>query len=256
MNEMMAPMRYEEALAALHESGPYGVPELASRAGISRPTLYRLLSGAAPRADDLEELALAAGWRLDIDLRALSDPLAAVAVRVLLGDDAVQPWASESETWRERLDRFVDARPRSDREVALIDEAGRASAPANRPGARHLKGEHWRVDRLVSAGRASARRWALSGWAALDALGIDAPAPTIMWVEDPHAMEQLLRDSFRSTRANSADLIVIPAHPSVFAGTTAVSDVELVSPLQAFVDAVGLGGDARREALTRLGGSA
>lgn len=246
-------MRYANALEVFRDAGMYGIPELAARAGISRPTLYRLLSGAVPRADDLEELALAAGWELEIELRELSDPLAAVAVRVLLGDGPAELWAAESAPWQERLRRFVDAQTHTARDIALVDEAGRASAPAKRPGARHLNGEHQRVDRLVSAGRASGSRWALSGWAALDALGIEAHAPTIMWVEDARLTEQLLRDSFRPTRAHSADLIVVPAHPSVFAGTTNLSDIELVSPLQAFIDAVGLGGESRTQALVHFG---
>lgn len=245
-------MRYRDALESFRDAGAASVQELAVRAGISRPTLYRLLSGAVPRADDLEELALASGWELDISLRPLSDPLAAVAVRVLLGDEATLPWATESAPWQDRLRRFVAARPHGDRDIALVDEAGRAAAPASRPGARRLRGDAWSIDRLVSAGRASGRRWALSGWAALDGLGLDAHAPTIMWVEDAHGMEQLLRDSFRSTRSDDADLVVVPAHQSVFAGTTTVSDVELVAPLQAFIDTAGLGGDARDQVLAHL----
>ncbi|WP_439690443.1 helix-turn-helix domain-containing protein [Curtobacterium sp. SP.BCp] len=246
-------MKYGDALEVFRDAGPYGVAELAARAGISRPTLYRLFSGAVPRADDLQELALAAGWELQIDLAALSDPLAAVAGRALLGDDTVAEWAEAAEAWRERITRFAGARQGRQREAAIVDEAGRASAPGKRPGAVRLRGEHWRVDRLVSAGRASEQRWALSGWAALDALGIDAQAPTIMWVEDARKVGQLLGDSFRPAHRDDADLIVAYAHLSVFAGATAVQDVELVSPLQAFIDAAGLGGDARLQALIEFG---
>lgn len=248
-------MRYDDALNVFREAGPYGVPELAARAGMSRPTLYRLLSGTAPRADDLEELALAAGWKLQIDLDILSEPLAAVAARGLLGDESVRQWEADARAWRERLGRFVGARSDARYDLALIDEAGRASAPTKRPGARMLRGEHWKVDRLVSAGRASKHPWALSGWAALDALGINAHAPTIMWTEDPHHMEQLLLDSFRPVRRGEVDLFILPAHPSVFAGATTVVDVELVSPIQAFIDSVSLGEDVRNRVLNLVEGT-
>lgn len=225
---------------------------IAERSGVSRPTLYRLFNGAAPRADDLRELAIAAGFDIDASLVPLSDPLAAVAARALLGDRSVAGWAEASAEWRDRLERFAVGASGVDREVTIVDEAGRASSPAHRSGAVHLRGDHRRVDRLVSAGRASQGRWALSGWAALDALGIEVDAPTILWVEDARKAAQLLGDSFRPGRIERCDLIVVPAHPSVFAGGGAVKDVELVSPLQAHIDAAGLGGDARDNALAHV----
>jgi transcriptional regulator with XRE-family HTH domain len=246
-------MQYSQVPDVLREVAPHGVADLAARAGVSRPTLYRLLSGAVPRADVLQELAIAAGVELEITLRPLSDPLAAVAGRSLLGDEAVRPWTAASAPWRERIERFTTGRGSGPRDIAVIDEAGRASAPIERVGAVHLRGEHRNVDRLVSAGQASQQRWALSGWASLDALGIDAEAPTIMWVEDARKVGQLLGDSFRSAGRGDADLLVITAHPSVFAGASAVEDVHLVAPLQAYLDATGLGGDARDRALAHLG---
>jgi transcriptional regulator with XRE-family HTH domain len=246
-------VQYSQVLEVLREATPNGVADLAARAGVSRPTLYRLLSGAVPRVDDLQELAIAAGVELEITLRPMSDPLAAVAGRSLLGDEAVRPWAAGSELWRERIERFTAGRGSGPRDIAIIDEAGRASAPSERDGAVHLRGEHRNVDRLVSAGRASHQRWTLSGWASLDALGIDSEAPTIMWVEDARRVGQLLGDSFRSAGRGDADLLVITAHPSVFAGASAVEDVHLVAPLQAYLDATGLGGDARDRALVHLG---
>ena len=248
-------MHYGQLLGELRAAGAYGVADLAARAGISRPTLYRLLAGAVPLADDLEELAIAAGRQLDFDARPLSDPLAAVAGRALLGDEAMAPWSDEADAWRERLRRFTAGRGPDGRDVAIIDEAGRASAPGDRDGGVHLRGAHRNVDRLVSAGQASRQRWALSGWAALDALGLYAEAPTIMWIEDARTVGQLLADSFRPTGREDADLLVVEAHPSVFAGATAVEDVHLVAPLQAYIDATGLGGDARDRALAHLGGA-
>jgi transcriptional regulator with XRE-family HTH domain len=248
-------MHYAQVLAELRGAGSYGVSDLAARAGLSRPTLYRLLAGAVPRTDDLQELAIAAGQQLDFEIRPLSDPLAAVAGRSLLGDESVLPWAAEAGSWRERLERFTAGRGPDGPGVAVIDEAGRASAPQERAGAVHLRGAHRNVDRLVSAGQASRQRWALSGWAALDALGIDVEAPTIMWVEDVRTVGQLLGDSFRSAGRGEADLLVIEAHPSIFAGASAIEDVHLVTPLQAYIDAAGLGGDPRDRALAHLGGA-
>lgn len=248
-------MHYGQLLGELRDAGPYGVADLAARAGISRPTLYRLLAGAVPRADDLQELAVAAGVQVDYTTRPLSDPLAAVAGRALLGDEAMASWSDEADAWRERLGRFTAGRGPDGRDVAILDEAGRASAPRDRDGAVHLRGAHRNVDRLVSAGQASRQHWALSGWAALDALGLDVEAPTVMWVEDARTVGQLLADSFRPTGREDADLLVVEAHPSVFAGATAVEDVQLVAPLQAYIDATGLGGDPRDRVLAHLGGA-
>jgi transcriptional regulator with XRE-family HTH domain len=245
-------MHYGHLLEELRAVGPYGVGDLAARAGISRPTLYRLLAGAVPRADDLQELAVAVGRQVDYVIQPLSDPLAAVAGRSLLGDGAMLPWSAEADAWRERLARFAAGRGPDGRDVAIIDEAGRASAPGDRDGAVHLRGAHRNVDRLVSAGHASRQRWALSGWAALDALGLDAEAPTIMWVEDARTVGQLLGDSFRPAGREDADLLVVEGHPSVFADAAVVEDVHLVAPLQAYIDATGLGGDPRDRVLAHL----
>lgn len=245
-------MDYGTALLQVRRAASRGITELAGRSGISRPTLYRFFSGAAPRIDDLHELAIASGWELELDLRPLSDPLAGIAARLELGDESVGAWADEAAHWRERLRRFVGARGRLSSETGLIDEAGRATAPADRSGAIFLRGDHRDVDRLVSAGRASTSRWALSGWAALDALGIETGASTIMWTDDARTTVQLLHGSFSPGRRGSVGLIVAPAHPSVFADAGAVEDVELVAPLQAYIDAAGLGGDARDRVLSEL----
>ncbi|MDY0946253.1 helix-turn-helix transcriptional regulator [Frigoribacterium sp. CFBP9039] len=229
-----------------------GATELAARTGLSRPTLYRVLGGRPPRIDDLRELALACGFDIDAALIPVSDPLAAVAARAALGDPDVAEWSDSATAWRERLQRYVAAGSEADVQVALIDEAGRASAPAQREGSIHLRGDARYVDRLVSAGSASGDDWALSGWAALDAMEIDADAPTILWTPEPRRVAQLLADSFRPGLAGLSDLILTPAHPSVFAGALEIDSVRLVAPIQAHIDAVGLGEAPRSAALAHL----
>ncbi|KQO59792.1 hypothetical protein ASF23_16045 [Curtobacterium sp. Leaf261] len=221
--------------------------ELATRSGISRPTLYRMLAGTSPRVDDLRDLAAAVGVDIDAALTTLSDPLAAVAARSILGDPFILEWTDDAEGWRERLRRYTSTEAGAD--AAVVDEAGRASAPHHRDGAVHLRGESWRVDRIVSAGRASGGDWALSGWAALDALGVDTTGPSIVWAPDARGFAQLLGDTFSIGRVDHFDLVVVPAHPSVFAGAVEIEDVRLVAPLQAHIDAVGLGGSVRDAAL-------
>lgn len=247
-------MQIDTVAEALRAATSLGVPEIAARSGMSRPTLYRVLAGASPRVDDLRELAIACGFDLDTSLTALSDPLAAVAARSILGDPDVGEWVQELEGWRERLRRFTATRPDADDGVTILEEAGRASAPAHRRGAAHLRAAAWDIDRLVSAGRASGGDWALSGWAALDALGVDTSGPTMVWAPDARGFAQLLGDTFASARDDHFDLVVVPAHPSVFVGSVEVEDVRLVAPLQAQIDAVGLGGSLRDAALEHFRG--
>ena len=145
-------MDFRDALSVFRESGGHGVGDLALRSGISRPTLNRLFGGAVPKVDVPAELAIACGWELDIDLRLLSDPLAGVAARLELGDDTVPAWDRDAAVWWERLRRFVATDPDEPRDLAVIAEAGSATAPADPPGAAFLRGEHRDVDRLMSAG--------------------------------------------------------------------------------------------------------
>jgi transcriptional regulator with XRE-family HTH domain len=240
---------------AARESANISTTRLAARADLSRATLHRLLAGASARVDDLQEIALAAGLAIDVTLVPLSDPIAAVAGRILLGDDSLGAWTAEALLWVDRLERYVASDPSVSHDIAATDEAGRAANPAARQGSMHLRGDHRDIDRLVSAGRASGNAWALSGWAALDGLEVDVDAPTVMWVDDVRRVTQLLHGSFAPARNGEADLIVAPAHPSVFAGVAEIEDVLLVDPLQAYIDAAGLGGDARVAALAHLGGA-
>lgn len=103
------------------------------------------------------------------------------------------------------------------------------------------------ADRLVSVGRASEARWALSGSAALEALGAEPGQTVVFWTENVKLVAELLADTHRRVRIHAAaNLIVAPAHPSVFEGATKVEDVNLVSPVQGIIDAIANGGEDRR----------
>ncbi|MCJ1701235.1 hypothetical protein MT356_16105 [Rathayibacter festucae] len=231
-------MRLSELETAQKELG-YSVDLLASRAGLSRATGYRILSGQTdPRLDDLRELLLAAGLDLDLSVRPLSDPHAASAARAMLGDLSVAPGDEEIAAWTARLTRYSRGET-----ALLLGEAGRASAPQHRPGAVALAGPRWSIDRLASAGHASGDSWALSGAAAFDAMGYDLRGVSVLWTTDPRRVTQLLADTLTPTTTEHADVLVVPAPAALFQGAVDVDGVVLVSPLQAVLDGIGLGGD-------------
>ena len=99
------------------------------------------------------------------------------------------------------------------------------------------------ADRLVSVGRASGARWVLSGSASLEALGADPGKTVVFWTEDTKHVAELLAGTHRQVKIHTAaEVIVAPAHPSVFAGSATIEDVNLVTPLQGIIDAVAAGG--------------
>ncbi|GAA4376433.1 helix-turn-helix domain-containing protein [Agromyces bauzanensis] len=211
--------------------------ELARRAGISRTTALHLRDDISrARVSTLRELALALGYDIRIDLERASDPLASAAARSLLGD---LDESAEYREWVERLQRYCP----SGEPLGIVDEAARVSAPQHRGGSVMLSGRN-DADRLVSAGVASGARWALSGAAALEALGSNGGGTVLMWSEDVTRAAQLLGGTHRRVKAEAAaDVVIAPAHPSVFEGSTQVDDVVLVSPVQAIIDSFGLGGE-------------
>ncbi|BDZ49398.1 hypothetical protein GCM10025867_16390 [Frondihabitans sucicola] len=237
------------------------VTDLAARAGLSRASAYRLMSGEiSPRLDDLRELAIAAGYDLDVRLVPLSDPAAAAAARILLGDrdlhavtdssgaDASIGTPLDVRAWIERLQRLTDGTPES-----IIVAAGHAASLQNRAGIQGLWAPSgFTIDRLVSAGRASRADWALSGSAAFDAMGREAPGPTILYTTDQRTITQLLSDTFTVVDPRGAPLLVVEADRLTFSGAEAVEQVNLVTPTQAIVDAIGLGGRLAEVALDAI----
>lgn len=226
----------------------YSKSELARRADVSRTTALAVTEDQSrARVDTLRELALALGFDISIELNRASDPLAAVAARVILGetDLAGSGDTPELDSWLARLRRYVGGRHDVEKRPAILDvinEAARVSGAHHRAGAVMFSGRN-DADRLVSVGRASGARWVLSGSASLDALGSAAGKTVVFWTEDAKQTEQLFASTHRKVRVHTAaDVVVAPAHPSVFVGSTTIEDVNLVAPLQGIIDAVAAGG--------------
>ncbi|UOE42730.1 hypothetical protein [Agromyces larvae] len=239
---------------------PYSKSELARRAHVSRTTALSVSANQSrARVDTLRELALALGYDISIELDRASDPLAAAAARVMLGETALREILEvrELDAWIARLERYVGVDGASGEgldTLAVITEAARVSGAHHREGAVMFSGRN-DADRLVSAGRSSGARWVLSGSASLEALGADPGKTVVFWAEDAKHVAELLTATHRQVKIHAAaDVIVAPAHPSVFAGSTTIEDVNLVSPMQGIIDAVAIGG-IDREIAEQLAGS-
>ncbi|MFD4422808.1 hypothetical protein ACFWN7_15080 [Agromyces sp. NPDC058484] len=202
-------------------------------------------------------MALALGFDISIELGRASEPLAAAAARVMLGETALRDIleARELDAWIARLERYVDISSDEGPDILdVIAEAAHVAGAQDREGAVMLSGRN-DADRLVSAGRASGARWALSGSASLEALGGDPGKTVVFWTEDAKHVAELLAGTHRQVKIHTAaDVIVAPAHPSVFAGSTTIEDVNLVTPMQGIIDAVAIGG-IDREIAEQLVGS-
>ncbi len=220
--------------------------EFARRSGVNRSTIHRIAAGQTdPTLGTLRELAIVHGLDLDVTLRRLSDPAAAVAARLLLDDTMLGHASDPSEQrWVRRLERL-------DRPADIVIAAGHASAPAERPGAVLLRGDRGAL-RLASAGASAGGRWAVSGWAGLGALEQSDPAsgPSILWVDDPQRTARMLRDTHRlvSSPAN-AQVVVTAAADAVFVDAWQDGPVRYVAPVQIVLDCIGLGGELERLAL-------
>lgn len=237
------------------EQMSYTKSELARRANLSRTTaLAATTDPYRARVDTLRELALALGYDISIELDRASDPLAAAAARIMLGETFMREGLDEYaiDAWIDRLGRYSAEDGAGDGTPALniVVEAARVSGAQHRDGRVMFTGRS-DVDRLISAGRASETNWALSGSAALEALGAEPGKTTVFWTDDVTRVAGLLHPTHRQVRIHTAaDVIVAPAHPSVFAGGTTFEDVNLVAPLQGVIDAVATGGIDRQIAET------
>jgi transcriptional regulator with XRE-family HTH domain len=220
--------------------------ELARRSGLGRSTIYRYLDGSQePGLTTLDNVLAVAGVQAHVSLAPLSDPDAATALLSWLLPDQEHPRTEGVERWVERFGRTGNP-------TDALRLGGSVGSVLRRPDAIGLAAAEWSIDRLVSAGNASRQPWALSGWAALDAMGHDVSATTIFWADDPRKVRQLLADTFTTTSLGDADLIVVRAEDETLQEATSVQDVRLVAPTRAYVDALGLGGEAETLALRAL----
>lgn len=235
-------------LDGLRRQQGLSVPDWARRAGLGRSTLYRYLDGSQdPGITTLDDLLAVVGMHAQVTVEPLSDPAAGAALVSMLTAPDEPPMSPQAARWVERLDRI-----RADDPADAARLAGSVASVLRRPDAVGLTATGWDVDRLVSAGVASRADWALSGWAALDAMGHDVEAVTVFHSAAPRTVVHLLADTFTTVTLAEADVVVVPASEGVLESATHVEDVRLVSPTQAYVDAVGLDGAAAEIALHAL----
>ena len=206
--------------------------------------------------ETLRELALAAGYDIDLTLVPASDPAAAVAARVIADPatpklDELASWAMADPDDVEAIARWVS---RLERQVQgdrtrLLELAGRYSAPQHRKGARFFAPRPgFSQEQMIEvANSALGRRiGALSGVAAAQVyLGhAPDPGPIVVWSIDPDAVADRLSATLREAdqyqpagvllaptmRAYLVDMIMPPAWSH-----------QIVSPIQAAIDLYGLG---------------
>jgi transcriptional regulator with XRE-family HTH domain len=216
------------------------------RSGVSRATQRRIDTGESDvTLGTLRELAIAAGFDIDLGLVPLSDAEAAAGARALL-DDTVDPntVSRAADAWSKRLLRLTeDPLRETNNPLDIIAEAGRAAAPLNRDGALLFRGE-WNDLKLADAGMASRAQWLLSGMSALTSLS-DEPTPIggigILYSADPVAVTRHLVH-LRPSRPSTANLVILPITESVTVDSWQKGPLQLVSPIQAIIDGIGVGG--------------
>ncbi len=255
----------EQILDQITEESGLSKSALAIRSGLARSTQHRIRSGTVdPTLGSIRELALAAGYELDLSLAPLSDPDAARAARAILDPPYEATYALNGRTrgveeWVKRLHRWVpDRNP-----VEIVREAGQSSSLLHRPGAEFLRG-HVTGLKVASAGDFSKQDWLLSGAAVIDridapvgdddgeasnvATGTAAPGrPYVVYCSDPHRFVRLL-DNMEQVRPEKANLIVAELTDDVSMGSWEDGSIKLVAPIQGLIDAFGIGGPVGQSA--------
>ncbi|MER7556900.1 helix-turn-helix transcriptional regulator [Nocardioides sp. NPDC126508] len=217
--------------------------QVAARAGVSASTVHRIVNGVvSPSVDTLDNITTACGAGLTMSAAPLATPAAAAAARAILDQLYPADVSPDIELWAARLDAWADGDP-----IQIIEEAARASGVLDRPDAVMLSGEAT-IGRLASAGDASGGRWALSGAAGLDLPSFDEAVPriTVLWCEDPSAIQPLLADGplHPAPASHEATVVVAAAEPDLFLGAFERDRVVYAAPVQIAIDAISVGGDA------------
>lgn len=242
-------------------------PSATARAtGLARTTIQRMRAGVtSPTLDTLRELALAAGYDLEVALVPASDPAAAVAARVLA--DPATPVLDELDgvgvvdsgevadvaRWVSRLERLAGPDPSQ-----LVRLAGRYSAPQHRKGARFFALKTGVTqDRMIDIASSALGRdvGALSGVAAARAyLGhAPDPGPIVAWTSAVDAVADRLAATLHEVdEYQPAGVLVAPTIHAYFVDLTqaGVGHHKIVAPIQAVIDLCGLGYDGLAAEIT------
>ncbi|GAA0995106.1 helix-turn-helix domain-containing protein [Subtercola frigoramans] len=225
----------------IHQSGLTSVG-LAARSGVSRSTQFRIDSGTTdPGVGTLRELAIAAGLDIEVTLRPLSDPDAGRAARVLLDARFGTAVDKGIDQWMTRLQRFAGDDP-----VTIVRVAGESSRLLHRDGAIYLAGEADDL-KLAAAGANSGSEWILSGRGALERIGGDrerlSTTSRVIYTADVHRIIRSL-SHMTTSRPESATVIVVPYSADLAVDPLMDGPVTYVAPIQALIDAFGMGRDA------------
>jgi transcriptional regulator with XRE-family HTH domain len=242
-------------------------PSATARAtGLARSTIQRMRAGVtSPTLESLRELALAAGYDLEVGLVPASDPAAAIAARVLVDPatpeldglesvgvvDAAE--VAEVARWVSRLQRLAGDDPA---QLALL--AGRYSAPQHRKGARFFAPKPGIAqERIIDIanGALGGILGALSGTAAARAyLGhAPDPGPVVAWTIAVDAVaDRLAATLLEVEEFQPAGVLVAPTMRPYFVDLmpAGAGHRKIVAPIQAVIDLYGLGYDGLATEIT------
>jgi transcriptional regulator with XRE-family HTH domain len=242
-------------------------PSASARAtGLARSTIQRVSSGTtSPTLETLRELALAAGYDIDLRLVPASDAAAAVAARVMV--DPATPALDDLEgrgvtgdgnieaisQWVSRLERQSNNDPKR-----VLELAGRFSAPQHRKGARFFAPKSGLTqERLIDIANSAldGHFGALSGVAAARVYAGHAPdpGPVVVWTGDLDAVADRLAASLREVgEYQHAGVLLSPTTSGYFVDMLMPPAWEhnVVSPIQAAIDLFGLGYDMLANEIT------
>ncbi|WP_343926626.1 hypothetical protein [Rhodoglobus aureus] len=196
----------------------------------------------------LRELALAAGLDISINLLPASDPDAAAGARSIIDASVDAGYLTPSQTeWAQRIRRYVGPELNP---IDVVTEAGRVTNPLHRVGAVLLTGG-WDELKLASAALSAGGEWLLSGTPVLERIA-DEPIAldphAIVYAEDPEAVARFL-SHLRPARAATATIVVMPMAPIAKVDSWTDGKFNLVAPVQAIIDSIGLGGSTAEAAL-------
>jgi hypothetical protein len=198
-----------------------------------------------PRVGTLRDLAIAAGFDIDVNLVPLSDPDAARAARTMLDSQYTVEPTKNITAWIARLQRLAGEDP-----ADIVRTAGECSSLLKRKGAIFLSG-HVDEVKLVGAATFTQAPWLLSGRTVLERVA-DTPnlsGPNIVYSGDTHRLVRVL-DNMTQVKPGKADLIITEYVGDLDIDAWEDGRTRMVAPIQALIDGFGLGGSLAEAAET------